>query len=36
MKIEVLYPEIANLYGDLENILIYENPIRRSKSWKRI
>ena len=20
MKIEVLYPEIANLYGDLENI----------------
>ena len=34
MKIEVLYPEIANLYGDLENI--YKNPIRRLKSWKRI
>ena len=36
MKIEVLYPEIANLYGDLENITYLQNPIRRSKSWKRI
>ena len=28
MKIEVLYPEIANLYGDLENVIYLQksNP----------
>ena len=35
MKIEVLYPEIANLYGDLENI-DYLNPILKLRFLRRI
>ena len=37
MKIEVLYPEICNLYGDLGNIryLQISSPGRNCSCWSR-